>query len=68
MSLTVVACETTTTTTKAGMLRDRDGNVCATFVWVLMRHAPALISPKPDSAVLYAHPIPVAQLVGNVSL
>lgn len=63
MSLTVVACATTTiTTNKAGMLRDRDGNVCATFVWVLMRHAPALISPKPDSAVLYAHLRPIAQL------
>lgn len=54
MSLTVVACETTT---KADWLRDRDGNVCATFVWVLMRHAPALISPDPPAQLCYyAHP------------
>lgn len=63
MSVTVVACETTT---KAGWMRDRDGNVCAAFVWVLMRHAPALISPDPPAQLCYYGP--VAQLVGNVSL
>lgn len=50
MSVTVVACETTT---KAAWMRDRDGNVCAAFMWVLMRHAPALISPDPPAQLCY---------------
>lgn len=44
--MAVVAYETTTSKSIYKSVRDRDSNVCTMFVWVLMRHAPALISPS----------------------